>query len=482
MVPDVALLDDLRSHVRRARRCALAARDRVVANPVAVTGVLASLLLAYAAYRLFAPLPAGTWPELKDSVIFEYIGWYIAEGNRLYLDVWEVKPPLTFEVTAILALLAGDNVVLYHVLNLLANGAAIVVGAMAAAGIVFELTDDPLGAVVGGLVPFAMPYYFYRALVGFKSKYFVVAAGLLCLYLAYRDRPVAAGVAGAVAFGFWQLALIFPVGALGLVWQERGRDAARRFVAAGLATGTVIVLPVLVWGAFPSMIAEVFFTPLLTPDDYTYTDRIQYVIRVMRKTLPVALIGLLGLAEGLAPGRVRREWPLALAVGWFTVTMIELDFDRQPDLFPWFAVVAVGVGLAVSHGRRWVGRSGDVDSRDVVRAGSRALAAAMLLMATLSVVTMGGYGTGNTGMTDPDTFDTGTEMEPELKPAKTYNATERQYVFWNRQELPNCRALGGYTQYQLVQRLPVDHDGPWYEVPCGQFDPAWRAVRDEYGI
>jgi hypothetical protein len=106
----------------------------------------------------------------------------------------------------------------------------------------------------------------------------------------------------------------------------------------------------------------------------------------------------------------------------------------------------------------------------------------MLLMATLSVVTMGGYGTGNTGMTDPDTFDTGTEMEPELKPAKTYNATERQYVFWNRQELPNCRALGGYTQYQLVQRLPVDHDGPWYEVPCGQFDPAWRAVRDEYGI
>lgn len=478
MVPDITLLEDLRVYVDTVRNFATETRVRLVSHPGAVTAVLASVFLAYAAYRLFEPLPAGTWPVLRDSVIFEYIGWYISNGNRLYIDVFEVKPPLAFEITAVLALLGGNSVVLYHSLNLLANSAAIIVGASAAAGIVYELTDDFWGAVTAGMVPFILPFYFYRALIGFKSKYFVIAAGLGCLYLAYRKRPALAGIAGAAAVGFWQLAAVFPVVALGLCWQDDGRDGVKRFLATGLGTGAVILLPVVVWGALPAMITEVLLTPLLITEGHTFSDRVHFIVRLLGKSLPVALIGVVGIASGVAPHRFRREWPLVLVAVWFTLQMIALDFDFKPDLFPWFAVVGLGVGLVVAEGRQWNRREGDDREGGRFPLSVRALAIAMLLLAGLSVATMGGFGTGTTGLTTPDTFDVDTELDPDLP----YNGTENQYVYWNRIEIPTCRVFGANTQFQLVNRIGLAEDKRWYETPCGQFGPTWRAILDEYGV
>lgn len=483
MVPDVSLPDDLRRYGDAARTYAWVMHERIATHPGAVTAVLASLALGYVAYRLFEPLPAGTWPELKDSVVFEYSGWYLAQGNRLYVDIWDIKPPLVHEITAVLALLAGDDVALYHVLNLLANCAAIVLGAVATAGIVHELTDDSFGAITAGLATFTFPFYFYRALIGFKTKYFVVAAGLGCLYFAYRERPIAAGVVGAVVGGFWQFSIIFPLGALGLCWQTDGFDGTKRFLAAGGVTGGSILLPVVLWGSVPGMVAEVLLTPLLTTEQHAFSDRLQYIIRSLGKSLPVAVIGLTGIAGGLIPGRIRREWPLVLTVGWFTTQLVALDYDSLPDLFPWFAVVAVGVGLAVASSRR-ASRSGAEEHRSgaTFETGSRSLGVAILAMAALSVATMGGYGTGSTGLTNPDTYDTSTQLDPDYTGGKTYNATERQYVYWNRVEISTCRAFGGVTQQQLVNRLELAEDGPWYEAPCGQFDAIWRAVRSKYGF
>lgn len=483
MIPAVTIPDALRVPLCSMRTYAAKIRDRIVPNPIAVTVVVVSLFIAYAAYRLFEPLPPGTWPVLKDSVVFEYSGWYLAQGNRLYIDFWEIKPPLVHWVTAVLALVTGGDVVLYHVLNLLANCGAIVLGAAAASGIVHELTDDFSGALVAGVATFTLPFYFYRALIGFKAKYFIVAAGLGCLYLAYRDRYVAAGVTGAAAVGVWQLAVVFPIGALGLSWQADSREGATKFLVAGAGTGLIVLLPVVLWGAVPAMVAEVLLTPLLTTEQHIFTERVQYLIRTLGKTLPIVLIGLAGIAQGLVPRRFQREWPLVLAMAWFTVLLITLDFDYLPDLFPWFAVVCVGVGLAAASQRR-SDRIEPDDHRSGTpsQTGSRALAVAVLAMATLSVVTMGGYGTGTTGFTNPDTYDINTQLDPDFAGARTYNASESQYVFWNRVEIPTCRAFGGRTQQRLVNQLELAEDKPWYEAPCGQFDPVWRAVRRKYGL
>lgn len=514
-----------RSHRAAARAYVVSVIDRVATRPVAVTVVLASLLLVTASYRLFHPMGPEQWPYLGDSVIFEYVGWYVTQGNRLYVDVWAVKPPLAFEVPAVLALLSGRNVARYHVLNLFANGVAVVAGAAMAAGIVHELTDDFTGAVVAGVATFTLPYFFFRALIGFKAKYFVVATGLACLYFAYRERPIAAGVAGAAAVGFWQLAVVFPLAGLGRTWQRTGRPGAKRFLAASVFAGTVVLLPVILWGVVPAMVAEVLFAPLLVPESADVATRIARITGHLGTTLPVALIGVAGLVGGGVPARVRDEWPLVLVAGWLTLAILAFDYDFIPDLFPWFAVVAIGVGMVVGRVGATTPRDDGSRTESGSRAGSRALGAAIVTLAVLSVATLGGFGTGETDLTDYATYEVDVQLEPGGSsagaqalvrggegasdagptdpsaipavagdPSGTRNADddrgaagvkapyqgiEAQYVYWNRVEIATCRAFGGHTQSRLVDRLDLVENRPWYEAPCGRFTPAWRALTNE---
>jgi hypothetical protein len=107
---------DTRSYLSWTRGALRARIGRIAGfwnrHPLALVAVLASVCQAYAAYRVYAPLSAGEWPRLRDSVIFEYVGWRLARGERLYVDLWEIKPPLAFEVTGGLALLSGGTVTL----------------------------------------------------------------------------------------------------------------------------------------------------------------------------------------------------------------------------------------------------------------------------------------------------------------------------------------------------------------------------------
>lgn len=438
-------------------------RDRLSNHPLLLLAGLATLLQAYAAYRIYAPLGPTEWPVLRDSIIFEYVGWHLAEGARLYVDVWEVKPPLAFEMTGLFALLAGDDVALYHALNLLATSGAVVGCGVVAGAVVWELTEDGLGTVTGGLTVFALPAFFWRALLGFKSKYFVIVCGLLVVWLVLRERPLLAGVAGTAVLGFWQLAVVFPVVGLAALLVDGDRAGARRFVGGGLLAGGAILLPVVLWGALPAMLAEAVLTPLLVVEHAPLGDRVRFVVRLLGVAIPVALVGVAGYAGSLVPGRVEREWPLVAATGWFTVVMLFLDFDAYPDLFPWFGLVAVGVGLAVG---RWHGRS------------RRVLAVGVLGMVLLSVGTMGGFGTGRTSFASPETYDTTTELKPDLR----YNETERQYVFWNRVDPPTCRLFVGRTQFRVIELANLSPEGePYWEAECGQLGRVWDAVVRTYG-
>ncbi|WP_276259934.1 DolP-mannose mannosyltransferase [Haloglomus litoreum] len=497
MVPDETLPSRVGRYAGEVRAALTATGAWLAARPPVLAAALALLALGYAAARLFAPLPAGTWPWLGDSVIFEYIGWFLTEGNRLYIDVWEVKPPLAFEVTAALALLAGENVVRYHLLNLAANAAAIAVGAAVAAGIVDHLTDDALGAVVAGVAPFVLPMYFYRALVGFKPKYLIVAAGLGCLYLSYRDRPLAAGVAGAAAVGLWQFALVFPACALGLCWQRDGRRGAGRVVLGGLATAAVILLPVVYWGALPAMAAETLLVPLLLVGEQPLPARVLALADALWVWLPVALLGLVGLVRH-GWSRLARTWPLLVVAGWFTVQLLALDYDNPPDLFPWVAVVSVGVGLTIADLRDWASAADvrgwmpaaatrwapaglhDRDAPVGRETAARVLAAGVLVLATVSVATMGGFGVWS-GRTDPKTYDTTRTHSPNVSAPDDLDGVEYQYVYWNRVSISTCRAFGGANQFRLVKRLDLANGGRWETAPCGRFTPLWDAVRAQYG-
>lgn len=446
-------------HRLRGQRAAAWVR----AHPLALVGVLASAIQLYAAVRVFGPLEAGTWPKLRDSVIFEYHGWHMVKGQRLYVDLWEIKPPIAFELTGLLALVSGGDIVVYHVLNLIVTSAAIVGSAVVAAAIVKELTDDVLGSVVAGVAVFAFPEYYWRALIGFKSKYFVVLCGLLVLLFVIQERWSLAGAASAALAGFWQLAVVVPLIALAAVLRTGDRTDLKLFLAGGVAVGGMMLLPVVVWGTVPAMIAEAVLTPFLIAGGGTVGGRFHSAINILGVGGAVGLLGVASYASSFRGDRIRREWPLLVAAGWFTFVVLALDLDAAPDLFAWFATVVIGIGLLVGRDRLLA---------------RRLLAGVVLAVVLVSVLTMGGYGSGSPGVPAQRAYDTSTHLTADMP----LNGTEVQYVYWNEVRSPTCRLFAGRTQQQLVRTANLSEPRqPFWTAECGRLRPVWDAVLRKYG-
>jgi len=172
--------------------------------------------------------------------------------------------------------------------------------------------------------------------------------------------------------------------------------------------------------------------------------------------------------------------------------MVVIDFDTRNDLIPWvpFAAIGVGVVLSSNRGNRKPGYGdSNFETKSPNPNGYPAVSVSLnevvsiwvTLMAILSVVTLGGFGTG-LGMTTPDTFTTngGTEHSLDLP----YNETEKQTVYWNKIPPRTCRIFAAYTQYQLVKKMGLADSAEvrYFEVECGKFSPAWKAFSREYGL
>ena len=432
------------TRARRRRLARFARRHWYVWLALAATALQLLTL-----WRVLHPVGPGTYPPLKDSVIFEYLGWQLADGARLYVDLWEVKPPLPFEVTAAFALLADGNVHLYHALLVAVSATAAVGGALVVGLLTVELTSDEAAGVAAGLALYALPAYHWRVAFGFKPKYFVVLLGLLGVYLALRDRPFLAGAAAAASAGFWQLAVVFPALALGLGYQRAGRRGAGWTAAGGLAVAVAVLAPVVWWGAVEAMVAEVVLTPLLVTNDAgTVADQIGYAATLFGRTLPVVFLGAVGLLVGVirAP---RERWWLLVGAGWFAVQLLTLDLDLYPDLIPTFAFVALGIGLALG-------------ARDRTPTVLYGLVAAMVIV---SVATLGPL-----AVAEP--------VEPPAASAieAPYLGDERPGLLWRTVESETCRPFFGETQRKVVGIT----GGSYADETCGALEPLWEAFSDRW--
>lgn len=400
-------------------------------------------------WRVLEPVGPGAYPPLKDSVIFEYIGWRLAEGDRLYVDIWEVKPPLSFELLAVIAWLADGDVPLYHTLALTITNAAVVGAGLAIGLVTYELTADEAASLAAGLAWYALPAVTWRAAYGYKPKYLVVLAGLLAVYLALRDRPLTAGVVGAASVGFWQLALVFPAVSLALVVRRGTRRDVGRWLAGGALLSAVMLAPVVWWGAVDELLAEAVLTPLLvTNDGGSVAAQVGTAAALFGRTLPLALLGAFGVAAGTvrAPGR---RWWVAVGAGWFALQVLALDLDSYPDLIPAFAFVALGIGLAL----------GDREDAPLAVYGL------VLSMVALAVATLGPHAAeAPIRLADPSTV------------AAPYRGTERPTLFWRAIESETCRPFYGTTQHRVIQLT----GGSLTDATCGDHRALWDAFKARY--
>ena len=419
---------------------------------------------AFTAWEQYHRLESGERLWLFDHVIFEYIGWFVTRGGgRLYLDIWEVKPPLSFEIPALLAVTFGGDIYVYHLANIVLTNLVLVGTPLVIGLLVVELTDDVQAGLLAGIALYVMPRYHWRATIGFKSKYYVLFAGFLALYLHYRDRPLASGIAGGAAVGFWQLGAVFPLltGALALQHEDRGYQT--RLLAGFVVAGVLIVAPVvLFWQTTPMMIAEVVLGPFIGTETATAAERLQKAIDLLGMAFPVFLLGVVGSLWGLGDNHHVDRWWLPAGIGLYAALVIFFDLDRYPDLFPVFAFAVVGVGIVL-------GRSSDA---------VRPLGSLIVVLAVLNIITVGGFGAGQpTPLKGYDTYTLG-EVEGPVGTSGPLDGEVRQYVFWETVPVESCRAFYGPSQKAIAEKTGI----PSNAKECGDLDRYWDVFKEKYGL
>ena len=369
-------------------------------------------------------------PMEPDAGIFQHIGWYLTEGGRLYVDAWEPKLPLPYETTAALAVVAGDDMYLFHLLNvglmaLSVVGIVLLVGLLA-----HRLTGDPYASTVAGLSMFLLPGFAIRPAYGFKARYLLLFTGLLAIYLFFRERHVASGVAAAASVGYWQLGAIFPLLVVGLALHRRDRRVLAAVVAGGLGTTVLMLLPVVVvWDSVPEMIAQTVLIPTIVGDEAALPERLFAGVLHFKWASPLVLVGVYGLRRGLRSDLRRRDWWVLAGAGWFGLIVFFVDFEvgGYTDLIAGLAFVALGLGLFAAT----------LTSR-------RRRAALAGVIAVLLIVNVVAF--GSLGLLFPPA-DT-----PEPVPMEELRTNERalhvesvpddtpdvRYLYWNRERPATC--------------------------------------------
>lgn len=417
----------------------------VLSGVLAAAGILAMGRPFVARHGLDAPLPH------SDTIILEYVGWFVARGNTLYVDIWEIKPPLAFLPPYLLARATGLDRYAIHVGGMVLTGVAIAVTVAVAARVVGRATGTPTAGFATGLALFAVPGFFYAPWLGYKAKALAFALGVVGLDRTFEGRSLTGGLSAGLAVGVWQLAAVFPLLTTAYAWLAGSRDDLRRHVAGG-GGAVLIILVVLLWiGDVEGFVAEVVLAPVVLQSDRPGFDpRAPFGFVPGWNGVFLALAASAGFALALVDPTDRRSRLLAAGVVPLGGVLL-VDFDGFWDVLYPLLFVALGVGLLVGRLPR-----------------RRRLLALLLLVGLLGPA----FAPSESVRHDPMETEPSDGLPPSLDP-------EREHVYWTGQPIRSCRFFGARTQRSILVHDP-DAD-TLVESPCGDLDPYLRALRGTGG-
>lgn len=396
-----------------------------------------------------------------DPAFYQHVGWYVTRGGVPYVDVWDVNPPLTFAVAAVLAVVAGGNLLLQHALGVLLTFAAVGAAVVLTGWLAYDLTGDDAAAVAAALVLLVPAEVYGLPPYGLRSQFFALLFGVLALVLVRRARPFAAGACAAAAGGFWQPGGAVALLVVGMAAQESGRTGAMRAIAGGLAVAGLVVLPFLAVGAFAPMVAQTVLAPLYGQEPYTLlarTYRLALAMGYGTVLLPVAVAGW-GLSA--IPGAGWSPFALDLWERWWVpaggllygLQVYLVNFDGSLDALLFLVFVALGVAVVVAalpaDGGRW------------------AVAAVGLLVVTGPVwhlaPSVPPRGTVETQYEQADK-----DANPALEGAGSA-VPEMQTIYWEKREPNSCHYRLSHTELrwtaQTDARLDDRRCGTWPGPP-----------------
>lgn len=362
--------------------------DRAVAYWRPVVIAVAAVAVAVDVARVFGA--AGTPALNVDAAVFEHGGWYISQGAVPYVDFWDTKPPLTYGLTAALAVATGRDPFALHSASVVVTGLFAVVTVWVTSELTHEVVRDRTAGLLAGLAVVSFAGFHYMVALGFRPKYPALALGGVGLLAALRGRSVAAGSLTAAAAGFMQHAAVLWFLAVG-VSLTRGRvtassvapstDRIRRlvgFLVGSVAVTLATVLPVVAVGGGSAMVTEVILAQLSTSEPTTVAILLLNGYKAVIQTKFALVVFLLGGVGTLARLRATAPTPWWQVAGLLVYgTLLLSDWDGYDDLFFVLVFAAVGLGLLVAQ------------STGTVR---KALVVIVAVTTVVSVLALGGTG------------------------------------------------------------------------------------------
>ena len=416
-------------------------------------GVLATVVQALSVARA---LTRHGYPAINlDSALFQHAGWYVTQGAVPYLDIWDIKPPLAIETTALLSALVRGDPYRLHVLSVVLTAVA-AIGSVLLVGLLAEhLTDDGRAAFLAGHVPLAVPGFFYLSAHGFRPKYLTLCLGLAALALQLHDRPLSAGMAAAASAGYWQYGGLFVLLVVGIAIERRDRSALSRQLLGVMLVTTVAVLPIVALGATVPMVLEVLYVPLTTQGTQSPVTRLGKLLLYLAYALVPTVLGAYELLTNR--DNLPRDW-WVYAGAAFGGLQVLFDLDSAPDLY--VLVIFLALGLAL-----FVDRAG--------RRTRRALAIAMAGIVLVNAVWVGGLVANpvseDTASTDGSEPGTGLQGIAESVDVSRPGEPPRHGIpgvrklYWNSRTPPSCHYRLSGTERDWLEKT----GRPYVASRCG---------------
>ncbi len=284
----------------------------------------------------------------QDAAVFEHAGWLMPQGARPYLNFWDPKPPLVFEIMVLLALIAQGNMLLIHFLSVLLTGGAVLGILVFTYLISIEITKNKLASVIGTLVLLTFPGFYTLAARGFHPKYMMMLLGLAGIYLQLKKRSAfLSGILAAASAFFWLPGIIFVFLTFGLSVSLAEARSPKRTIFGILLSSLIILIPIFVWGVFKPMLIEVVLVPFSVPENQTFYNRITSFLTYLGVWgLPPILFGSAGLLIPMIKRKdLRINWWILPSGAWFFIQLMFFDFDSFPDMFMTLLFCAFGMSL-----------------------------------------------------------------------------------------------------------------------------------------
>lgn len=282
-----------------------------------------------------------------DSALFQHAGWYIARGGVLYVDIWDLKPPLVYAVTTTLALVSGGDMAVLHVLSVVTSTAAVAGGVVAVGVLTHRLTGDPTASLAAAGAMFVLPPLYMFPSAGIRPKYLAFLFAATALLFAVDDRPAASGAMAAAAAGFWQLGAGIAPLVVAVGWQRTGRRGLARTVAGGLIVTAATVLPFVLAGLTVPLFVETVLAPVYGVEQYTLTGRLLRLLVELGYGVLLVPVGAYGWYRAAAAD-IRRYWWVAAGGAAYSLQLF-LELQGAVEMVLLMLFLALGVGLLVAH-------------------------------------------------------------------------------------------------------------------------------------